>query len=197
MSEPLDGMPAESVGARRQGLFEVQPDRAFATNRTLYLTYTVLPDGTNPAALPRSPGVLLVASAKLSADDRRLEDLKVLLNAEGTGGRADSGAGRHAAHHVHDSCRRRHQLGGLAAAAAARQQHGQGAADQHRRIDPEGQSVRRPRRRASGDLRARLPRHAGRGDPSAHRHSCGRASTGRAAATRSTPSRRARTTASR
>jgi len=63
------------------------PDRAFATNRTLYLTYTVLPDGADPAALPRSPGVLLVASATLSPDDKRLEALKVLLNAEGTGGR--------------------------------------------------------------------------------------------------------------
>ena len=31
--------------------------------------------------------MLIAASAKLSADDRRLEDLKVLLNAEGTGGR--------------------------------------------------------------------------------------------------------------
>ena len=65
----------------------MRPDRAFATNRTIYITYTVLPEGSNPAALPRSPGVLLVASAKLSLDDRRLENLKVLLNAEGTGGR--------------------------------------------------------------------------------------------------------------
>ena len=39
----------------------MQPDRAFAANRTIYLTYTVLPDGTNPAALPRIAGVLLVA----------------------------------------------------------------------------------------------------------------------------------------
>ena len=86
MSEPLEGMPAD-LWAKGQGLFEVRPDRAFATNRTIYLTYTVLPEGSNPAALPRSPGVLLVASAKLSADDRKLEGLKVLLNAEGTGGR--------------------------------------------------------------------------------------------------------------
>ena len=65
----------------------MRPDRAFAANRTLYLTYTVLPDGADPAALPRSPGVLLVASAKLSPDSKRLDALKVLLNAEGTGGR--------------------------------------------------------------------------------------------------------------
>ncbi len=87
VSEPLDGMPA-NLYTRGGGLFEVQPDRSFATNRTLYLTYTVLPDGMNPAALPRSPGVLQVASAKLSADDKRLENVTVLLaSAEGTGGR--------------------------------------------------------------------------------------------------------------
>ena len=85
VSEPIEGLPANLYP--RQGLFEVRADRAFATNRTIYLTYTVLPDGADPAALPRSPGVLLVARARLSADDRRLEDLTVLLDAEGTGGR--------------------------------------------------------------------------------------------------------------
>jgi glucose/arabinose dehydrogenase len=82
----VEGLPA-NLWARGQGLFEVRPDRAFAQNRTLYLTYTVLPDGANPEALPRSPGVLVVARAKLSADDKRIEDVKVLLNAEGTLGR--------------------------------------------------------------------------------------------------------------
>lgn len=86
VGEPVAGLPA-NLWARGQGLFEVRPDRAFATNRTLYLSYTVLPDGVNAAAPPRSAGVLMVASARLSADSARLEDLKVLLNAEGTGGR--------------------------------------------------------------------------------------------------------------
>ena len=86
VSEPLAGMPADLWG-RGQGLFEVRPDRAFASNRTLYLTYTVLPEGSSQAALPRSPGVLMVARATLSSDDRTLENLQVLLNAEGTGGR--------------------------------------------------------------------------------------------------------------
>jgi glucose/arabinose dehydrogenase len=86
LSEPLGGMPA-NLWAHGQGLFEVRPDRAFASNRRIFLTYTVLPDGSNEAALPRSPGVLLVASATLSSDERKLENLKVLLNAEGTGGR--------------------------------------------------------------------------------------------------------------
>ncbi len=86
VSAPLDGLPAD-LGAHGQGLFEVRPDRAFALNRTIYLTYSVLPEGSNQAALPRSPGVLMVARATLSAHDRKLEGLKVLLNAEGTGGR--------------------------------------------------------------------------------------------------------------
>ena len=86
-SSPVDGLPQNLFARGSQGLFEVRPDRAFATNRTLYLTYTVLPDGSDLNALPRSPGVLMVARAKLSADDTRLEDLKVLLSAEGTGGR--------------------------------------------------------------------------------------------------------------
>ncbi len=82
----IEGLPT-TLWARGQGLFEVRPDRAFATNRTIYLTYTVLPDGANASALPRLPAVLVVARAKLSSDDKRIEDLKVLLNAEGTGGR--------------------------------------------------------------------------------------------------------------
>jgi glucose/arabinose dehydrogenase len=86
VSEPLAGLPAD-LWAHGQGLFEVRPDRAFAANRRLFLTYTVLPEGANQAALPRSPGVLLVASATLSSDERKIENVKVLLNAEGTGGR--------------------------------------------------------------------------------------------------------------
>jgi aldose sugar dehydrogenase len=82
----VEGLPA-NLYTHGQGLFEVRADRAFATNRTIYLTYTVLPDGSKPDALPRSPGVLLVARATLSSDDKRLENLRVLLNAEGTGGR--------------------------------------------------------------------------------------------------------------
>jgi glucose/arabinose dehydrogenase len=86
VSAPLEGMPGD-LWAKGQGLFEVRPDRAFASSRTIYLTYTVLPDGADQTALPRSPGILLVARATLSTDERRLENLKVLLNAEGTGGR--------------------------------------------------------------------------------------------------------------
>jgi glucose/arabinose dehydrogenase len=81
------GLPSIMWARAGQGLFEVRPDKDFAANRTVYLAFTVLPEGTNPAAPPRTPGVLTVASAKLSADYSRLEDVKVLLNAEGTTGR--------------------------------------------------------------------------------------------------------------
>ena len=90
VSPPIEGLPA-SLWTRGQGLFEVRPDIAFSANRAIYLTYTVLPEGADPATLPRYPGVLVVASAILAKDDRRLDDLKVLLNAEGTGGRLIQG----------------------------------------------------------------------------------------------------------
>ena len=82
----LEGLPS-NLWTRGQGLYEARPDRSFSTNRTIYLTYTVLPDGIDQNALPRTPGVLVVSRAKLSADDKRLEDVKILLNAEGTLGR--------------------------------------------------------------------------------------------------------------
>jgi aldose sugar dehydrogenase len=87
LSEPIAGLPADLFARGGQGLYEVRPDRAFAANRTIYLTYTVLPEGSNPSALPRSPGIVVAARAKLSSDDRRVEDVKMLLDAEGTGGR--------------------------------------------------------------------------------------------------------------
>ncbi len=86
ISEPLGGLP-DIFGGGPQGLFEVLPDKSFATNRTLYLTYTALPEGANRAALPRAAGLLRIASAKLSADDRKLEGVKELLNGEGIAGR--------------------------------------------------------------------------------------------------------------
>src|SRR6185436_15076516 len=84
VSAPIEGLPANLY---TRGLFDVRADRAFASNRIIYFTYAALPEGLDPAALPRSPGVLLAASARLSPDDRRLEDVRVLLNAAGTGGR--------------------------------------------------------------------------------------------------------------
>jgi glucose/arabinose dehydrogenase len=85
LGEPLAGMPSNIFG-QGQSLFAVQPDRSFATNRTIYFTYAVLPPGTDPAKL-RSPAHVHVASAKISADEKSLEGVKDLLDAEGTGGR--------------------------------------------------------------------------------------------------------------
>ena len=86
LSAPLEGLPSDLFAKGGQGLFDVRPDRAFAQNRTLYLTYTVLPPGIDAAAVT-GPGVLVVARATLSADARRIENVKVLLNAEGVNGR--------------------------------------------------------------------------------------------------------------
>ncbi len=86
VGEPLGGLP-QVAGVGPQGLFDVQPDKNFAANRTVYLTYTALPDGADRGKLPRLAGTLRVASAKLSADDKRLENVKELLDAEGIGGR--------------------------------------------------------------------------------------------------------------
>jgi glucose/arabinose dehydrogenase len=85
VSEPLAGMPADMFTAG-QTVFSAQPDRGFASNRTIYFTYAVLPAGADPAK-QRSPAHVHVASAKISADDKRLEGVKDLLDAEGTGGR--------------------------------------------------------------------------------------------------------------
>jgi glucose/arabinose dehydrogenase len=87
LSDPIAGLPKTMFAGGGQGLFEVTPDREFAKNRVIYLTYTVLPGEKTPDPPQRSPGILTVASARLSADDTRLEDVKVLLNGEGTGGR--------------------------------------------------------------------------------------------------------------
>jgi glucose/arabinose dehydrogenase len=62
------------------------PDRDFARNRVLYLAYTMRPEGAAEPP-PRLAGLLTVARARLSADDRTIEDVKVVLNAEGAGGR--------------------------------------------------------------------------------------------------------------
>jgi aldose sugar dehydrogenase len=86
LSDPIGGLP-ELYASGPQGLFEVLPDRDFAKNRQIYFGYAALPSGPRPAVLPRLAGILMIARARLSADDRRLEDVRVLLNAEGINGR--------------------------------------------------------------------------------------------------------------
>jgi glucose/arabinose dehydrogenase len=86
IAEPLEGMPPNMFTRGGQSLFSVQPDRNFASNRTIYFTYAVLPEGVDPAK-QRTPAHVHVASARISTDDRRLEGVTDLLDAEGTGGR--------------------------------------------------------------------------------------------------------------
>jgi glucose/arabinose dehydrogenase len=85
LSAPLAGMPADMFKTG-QSLFDVQPDRNFASSRIIYFAYAVLPAGATPAT-QRSPAHVHVASATISADATRLDDVKDLLDAEGTGGR--------------------------------------------------------------------------------------------------------------
>jgi aldose sugar dehydrogenase len=84
ISEPLEDMP-KNMFLRGQALYEVQPDKNFGVNRTVYMAYAILPDGAD-AAKQRTPGHLHVVSAKISADDKRLENVKDLLDAEGVSG---------------------------------------------------------------------------------------------------------------
>ena len=78
-------MPSDMFTAG-QSVFSAQPDKGFASNHTIYFTYAVLPAGADPAK-QRSPAHVHVASARISADEKRLEGVKDLLDAEGTGGR--------------------------------------------------------------------------------------------------------------
>ena len=86
VAEPLGGLP-KIYSRGPQGLCDVIPDADFSHNRTLYLSYTALPDNADPAKLPRLAGVLTIARAQLSHDDRQIEHVTTLLNAEGIGGR--------------------------------------------------------------------------------------------------------------
>jgi len=85
LSQPLAGMPPNMFTGGGQSLYDVTPDRGYATNRTVYFAYAVLPQGADPAK-QRSPTHLHIASAKVSADDNRIEGVKDLLDAEGTSG---------------------------------------------------------------------------------------------------------------
>ncbi|HEY0822913.1 MAG TPA: PQQ-dependent sugar dehydrogenase [Ramlibacter sp.] len=66
---PLAGVP--EVAARGQGgLLDVVTDSAFAANRTIYFCYAEPGSGGNGTALAR---------ARLSGDERRLEDVRVIF----------------------------------------------------------------------------------------------------------------------
>ena len=86
LSDPVAGLPTIWAGGP-QGLFDAIPDRAFASNRVIYITYTARLPGDTASPAPRLAGHLMVARAKLSENGARLEEVKVLLDAEGIGGR--------------------------------------------------------------------------------------------------------------
>jgi glucose/arabinose dehydrogenase/polyisoprenoid-binding protein YceI len=92
-SPPIEGLPTIKTIAA-EGLHDVVLDPGFARNRTLYFTYFApLPNDTPPTLeawidwlkLPAGEheehpfGYERVARARLSADERRLEDVKVIL----------------------------------------------------------------------------------------------------------------------
>jgi glucose/arabinose dehydrogenase len=86
LADPIAGLPPMWASGP-QGLFEAIPDKDFATNRVIYFDYTARPPGDTASPAPRLAGHLMIARARLSADGARLEEVKVLLDAEGIGGR--------------------------------------------------------------------------------------------------------------
>lgn len=91
VSAPIGGVPGvKAIGGL--GLQDVALDPDFAHNRTLYFTYFAPPPGEDPAIWPneksagslserrRKPfGIERVARARLSEDDKRLDDVLTLL----------------------------------------------------------------------------------------------------------------------
>ncbi|CAN5751586.1 hypothetical protein BH24BAC1_BH24BAC1_40180 [soil metagenome] len=101
LSEPLEGLPSirtvpSGTPVSSMGLHDVVLDPEFAQNRRLYFSYFASPAGESAGFVPaeryidwimRSPeeraknpiGYPRVASARLSVDERRLEDVTVIL----------------------------------------------------------------------------------------------------------------------
>jgi len=100
VSAPIEGVPGVKVVAA-QGFHDVLLDPGFAQNRLLYFTYFAPPRGEAPALWPNeffyeqvwtkslaerrtmSLGSERVARARLSEDNRRLENVEVLIDGGG------------------------------------------------------------------------------------------------------------------
>lgn len=96
-SAPIEGVPGVKVVAA-QGLHDVALDPHFAQNRLIYFSYFAPPPGEDPAVWPnvffygnitdkalaerrtKNIGSERVARARLSEDDKRLENVQVLLD---------------------------------------------------------------------------------------------------------------------
>lgn len=100
VSAPIAGVPGVKVVAA-QGLHDVLLDPDFAKNRLLYITYFAPPRGEDPAMWPNeffyeqvwtkslaerrtmNLGMERVGRARLSDDDKRLENFRVLIDGGG------------------------------------------------------------------------------------------------------------------
>jgi aldose sugar dehydrogenase len=100
VSAPIAGVPGVKVIAA-QGLHDVLLDPDFAKNRLLYITYFAPPRGEEPAIWPTeffyeqvwtkslaerramSIGMERLARARLSEDNKRLEDFRILIDGGG------------------------------------------------------------------------------------------------------------------
>jgi glucose/arabinose dehydrogenase len=70
MGAPIEGLPKIDAGGQG-GLHDVVPDSSFASNRMIYFCYAEPGSGGNSTAM---------ASARLSDDNKRLEQVKVLFS---------------------------------------------------------------------------------------------------------------------
>lgn len=97
LGEPITaGLPID-FSNRGEQLLDAIPDRDFARNRTLYLLYRAPPPsagdiGEGEEDFPiHYPQIEMAARAQLSADERRLTGLEVVLNVQGIEGRMMQG----------------------------------------------------------------------------------------------------------
>jgi glucose/arabinose dehydrogenase len=93
LGEPITaGLPID-FSNRGQQLLDAIPDRDFARNRTLYLLYRTPPPSAGDIGASEDdfpihyPQIEMAARATLAANERRLTDVKVLLNVQGIEGR--------------------------------------------------------------------------------------------------------------
>jgi len=92
----VEGLPLD-FSKRGQQLLDSIPDRDFARNRVIYFLYRKPPPeagdiGAREEDFPvHYPQIQMVASARLSRNERRLTDFKMLLNAHGIEGRMAQG----------------------------------------------------------------------------------------------------------
>jgi glucose/arabinose dehydrogenase len=91
-SDYIAGLPLD-FSKRAQQVLDVVPDRDFARTRIIYFLYRVPPKeagdiGKREEDFPiHYPQIEMVGRGRLSEDDKRLTDVKVLLNTQGIEGR--------------------------------------------------------------------------------------------------------------